>query len=245
MLKPEITKEEFGVLNDDQKKYYVANTEGDKYNADMNKILAAAEEAREHKDRAIQSKIAKDTLVADLTKEKEDALKEKGDFEGLYNIEVARGLEKDTTITDLTGKLDNVGVADALKASKSAIMAELVEGGKNVGLESYLEKRIKTVKVGETVHTVVTDIFGKDTTTTVDELKKEILEMPDFQSVLKGRGSSGGGAGGGGGLGSSDKYEAAFNPATRDVAVQKELLAKDPALFKKLQDKSLANRKRS
>lgn len=246
-LKAKMGAEEYSALADDQKEYYSLDAESGEYIADIGKALYAAEKFRQHKDRAIDSKKKKDDLVAELEREKEEALKNSGNFKELYELEIAKAEDAKGTIAELQERIANIGVNEKLGNAKSGIMSDLVEGGRNRGLELYLGSRIKAVKIEDDVHVIVLDEDGNKTTKSIDDLKAEIREMDDFKPVLKGRGSSGGGANNDGGAdlgGDLKKYKAAFQKDTFDAKVQKELLMKDPALFKKLQAEAHAERRK-
>lgn len=185
--------------------------------------------AKEHEAKA--RKTAEDALktAQDALNAKEDELNgmregaiPKADVAALkasYDKKIADvTTAKDTEITGLRGSLDK----HVLQGTVDKLAVELFDKNATIG-KPHIAGRLKIeLENGEHVVKVV-DKDGKPSASTVDDLKKEILQDKTFAGILVGSRSSGGGANGGqGGSGAPSGNNTSFDAAK---ASAKDLVA--------------------
>jgi len=138
------------------------------------------------------------SLAAEKAAE-EAALKGK-DVDALNKSWEAKYTKLNEQLTQTNDKFSQTVKKNGLESALNSVLgdAELFDP-KSAGLaRPHLMSRLD-VQVGEdgSFKTVVKDKEGNLSAMTIDELKKEIRETPEFAPILAGTGASGGGSGGG------------------------------------------------
>lgn len=203
-LKSKITKAEFDALNDVLKAEYKAS--GDSYLLDaddMNELRIAkdreTEARRLEKERADRLQGEKDTAeAARVEAERLKALKEKD----VTTLEASYRAEKETAVNAeklITAKregqlrellVENQAIALANEISISPIL-----------ILPHIRARLKAELDGDKPITRILDDKGEVSAKTMEDLKKELIDNPNFKAIIKASNANGGGAGGGGGSG--------------------------------------------
>lgn len=203
-LKTKITKAEFDLLADVLKAEYKAS--GDSYLLDaddMNELRAAKDretEARKlEKERADRLQAEKDTAEAGRVEaERLKALKDKD----VTTLEASYKNEKETAVAAEklnTAKRENQ-LRDLLVENKAIELANEISTSPILILP-HIRSRLKAELDGDKPITRVLDVSGEVSAKTMEDLKKELIDNPNFKAIIKASNASGGGAGGGAGSG--------------------------------------------
>jgi len=245
-VKRRVTKEEFNAFTGDnaylQKLYtlqgdgsYKLDAEPDEDNANL---IAAKQAEKDRADAAaaenakFKSDIAAlNTSITDLKAQLDDKKNDKNRKDGKF----------DEIEADLRGKLAE---KDALIASneeknKQTIKKLLIDGAADtmateiftIGKEMAhkVKDRLDVDFSGDTPKLIVTK-DGKATSSSLDDLRKELVAIPELKSIVKASNASGGGANGGnGGSGSTGKAFKDMSEAERTT-----LYRENPAEFRRL-----------
>ena len=185
--------------------------------------------AKEHEAKARKTaedalKAAQDELTAKQTEL--DGMREgaipKADVAALknsYEAKLAKVTgEKDAEIGSLRGSLDK----HVLQGTVDKLAVELFDKNATIG-KPHIAGRLKIEQENGEHVVKVLDRDGKPSASTVDDLKKEILQDKTFAGILVGSRSSGGGANGGqGGSGAPSGDNKSFDAAK---ATTKDLVA--------------------
>lgn len=125
--------------------------------------------------------------------------------------------ESGAKITKLTGALDK----NLRQATATQLASELFVST-SLGLP-YILPRLKVVEEGEEFVVKVLDANGQPSASTLEDLKKEMVQNKEFAPILRGTRASGGGANGGnggGGAPSNDKDFDAVSASPKDLAAR-------------------------
>ena len=125
--------------------------------------------------------------------------------------------ESGAKITKLTGALDK----NLRQATATQLASELFVST-SLGLP-YILPRLKVVEEGEEFVVKVLDANGQPSASTLEDLKKEMVQNKEFAPILRGTRASGGGANGGnggGGAPSNDKNFDAVSASPKDLAAR-------------------------
>lgn len=175
----------------------------------------------------------------------EKAAKASGDIEALENswktrLETETGtLKTDITKRDAQLARLTVGRAATELAAELAVVTNGVSSAK--ALLPHIERRLQMHMEGDEVTVRVTDVNGKLSAMTLDQLKDEFRNDPVFAPLIAASKAGGSGADGGknnGGGGATKKFK------DLTEAERIELHRKDPAEFKRLKAEFDAEQKR-
>lgn len=125
--------------------------------------------------------------------------------------------ESGAKITKLTDALDK----NLRQATATQLASELFVST-SLGLP-YILPRLKVVEEGDEFVVKVLDANGQPSASTVEDLKKEMVQNKEFAPILRGTRASGGGANGGnggGGAPSNDKDFDAVSASPKDLAAR-------------------------
>lgn len=203
-LKSKITKAEFDALNDVLKAEYKESGGSYLLDADdMNELRVAkdreTEARRLEKERADRLQAEKDAAdTARIEAERLKALKDKD----VTTLEASYKAEKETAVNAeklVTAKREGQ-LRDLLVENKAIELANEISTSPILILP-HIRTRLKAELDGDKPLTRVLDDKGEVSAKTIDDLKKELIDNPNFKAIIKASNASGGGAGGGGGSG--------------------------------------------
>lgn len=228
-LKLKLKKEEFDALSEDIKKEY--KKDGDGFKLDVDDVEIAAE-MRRARDREKQAKEAAEQKVTELETRIEQ-LEEVGAKKSGDITEIEKGWQKkldkiktesEAKVTTLKSQLEKVMVDNALKDIATEIFTK---PNRDVRL---LKDRVYVEYEGEEPIVRVRGADGKASALTLDDLKKETLDNPEYKDILVGSKATGSGGAGGNKGGGAAKQPNEYTEAER-VALYQSNRAEFQRLF--------------
>jgi len=168
----------------------------------------------------------------------EDGLAAKGEYEKLLEIKQTQFDEQLKSANDRADTATQTLKSSLLTATINKLATDLA-GDKADLLKPHIRTRLS---VDENSNVVISDINGNASTMTIDQLSEEFKKNTLFDTVLKGRQSSGGGAGGGSGSGGNEsqtEWEKFYDEKNSAYSPDKqfELSEKDKELHEQLKKK--------
>jgi len=228
-----ITKEQYDALTTEQKKLWKAA--GDQYELVGDTEVAA--EMRRARDREKSRADKAETDLAELTTRlstlEGDSARKTGDIATIEKswqtkLDAAKGAS-DKTIGGLKKQLEVVMIDGALATVAAEIFTKPT---RDVRL---LKDRVYVDYDGETPVLRVRDKDGKASALTLEDLKKETVDNPDFKDILVGSKATGSGGAGGNQGGGATKQPKDYSEQERV-----QLFHTDPTKFKELFPQSAA-----
>lgn len=200
-LRKKIKKSDYEKLNDVFKAEYKENDDGD-YILDLEgeEDVTALLNAKNHeKERRLEEARKRRELEKQLEElrqaesDREDALnKKKGDIEAVEKSWQAKYeklvSEKDSKISALEGHINSF----LIDSTVNQIAGEISNAPKL--LEPFIRQRLSLDLESDKPKVRVLDTEGNPSALTIDELKSEMKENPDFSQIIIGSQASGGGA---------------------------------------------------
>lgn len=234
-LKRKITKAEFEALTEAQQALYIVSGENYMLDIEPDEDTAAILRARDREkadaaDLRERLKVLQDAederKRAEADSEKDNATKAK-DLDKLQKIWEG---ERESLKTEMSGKLTvrEKQLQKLLVDDRAEMIArDLNPKGWKV-LLPHIRARLTADLSGDDLATKVVTESGEPSTLSIEDLKKEFLNNPDFASIVVAVNSSGGGADRNNGGGASKK------PSDYTEAEKVELFHKNPAQFAQL-----------
>jgi len=241
-MKFKINKEEYDKLGEGSQAMYVAKgddyvvdvdiTESDDYiNLTANRDTILNEKKEEEKKRKALEDTTDANHISQLEKDKE--------YEKVLSIKSEKFKTDLGTANDKSIKLQ-LQLEEVLLNSAVDGLAGVLAGDNAELMKPHIRARLVMKDVEGEQRLFVTDATGSASAMTVEALGKEFQENKLYAPILQGRRSSGGGSddnGAGGGGSEYSEWEVHFQPETRNLTKQSELMNSDKELYKKLNDK--------
>lgn len=219
-------------LPDDVKKEYKKGNDGKFYldvdgiddHPNVKGLKTSMENAKRERGEARDALAAVQTQLSSANDQLDDMRRgaiPKADVEALENSWKTKLTTKETElggkITKLSGALDK----NLRQATATQLASELFVST-SLGLP-YILPRLKVEEEGEEFVVKVLDANGQPSASTLEDLKKEMVQNKEFAPILRGTRASGGGANGGnggGGAPSNDKDFDAVSASPKDLAAR-------------------------
>lgn len=222
-----ITKEQYDALTTEQKKLW--KKDGEEYALAGDTEIAA--EARRARDREKTRADEAEAKLVEVTERLEalegDDVRKNKDVEGLekrHNEKVSKmKADHDKLVATLKTQLEKVMIDDAVNTIAGEIF---VKPSRDARL---LRDRVSVDYDGETPVIKIKDKDGKVSVLTLEDLKKETVDNPEFADILVGSKASGSGGTGGNQGGGAPKQ-----PKDMTEADRVELYRKNPIEFRRL-----------
>ena len=190
---------------------------------DVSGLKSALEHERENRKKATDRL---KQIELEAQQKKEDELANSGDLQAQLDSAMGKIKERDEKISGMEGETAN----EKRNNASLKLAAELADG-KNVKLLSkHINDRLRFVD-GEIK---VLDEKGDLTVSSIADLKSQLIESGDFDSLLKGNKSGGGGAGGGDNGGGAANSDNPWKKESRNLTKQAQISRTDPTLAAQL-----------
>lgn len=190
---------------------------------DVSGLKSALEHERENRKKATDRL---KQIELDAQQKKEDELANSGDLQAQLDSAMGKIKERDEKISGMESETAN----EKRNNASLKLAAELADG-KNVKLLSkHINDRLRFVD-GEIK---VLDEKGNLTVSSIADLKSQLIESGDFDSLLKGNKSGGGGAGGGDNGGGAANSDNPWKKESRNLTKQAQISRTDPTLAAQL-----------
>lgn len=227
-MKLKITKAEHDALDEAKKALYKADGDGFKLDVDDVEVAAEMRRARDReKTRADEAEAKRNELEARITELEEAGARKTGDI-----TQIEQGWQKkldkqktdyETKIASYKAQLERVMIDNELNKIAGEIFTK---PNRDVRL---LRDRVYVDYDGDTPILRVRDKDGKASALTLEDLKKETLDNPDFKDILVGSKATGSG-----GTGGNQGGGAAKQPHEMNDTERANLYRTNPAEFRRL-----------